>query len=614
MTEDVPAPGAAPASARYLHSRRDIAAVSAAVIIGLIVIWAFRFRGWYPHDEGTLGQAAERILRGEIPHRDFDDPYTGGLGLLHALVFRLGGIGTTALRNHLALVATLWFGGIFWLLTRWLRPAGAALAAALIVMWSVPLYPAAMPSWYVLFLTCAAGGVLVLSPRHRYRAAFVAGGLIGLAALAKITAAFALSGAAFALVAMRQDEDAPRRGAIEVVVAAVVFGLMVLRLLSGSLDARVIAHLALPPLAIAAGVAWREIRHGRARGFGVDPELWRRVGALCGGAAIPVVLYGAWLARHDALMPFLASTHAVVGGRVASASLPPPTVRSIVYALPLLAVLLGSAAWMRVRPAVVLVAGIALGILAWSSPTVHGDIWKAFRGLLPAGAVLCCILWPRGLGAGDPVARRALIVFAPLTGIMVLTQYPFAATIYFVYVIPLLILALAGAIALRPPASQRPVAVLGVLLVLFSAAEVIPGAGETTGMTAHGEAFAWLDLRRSHLLVPADEAARYGALIGALDSLPPGAIWAGPDAPEVAFLAGRIDLNRSFFGFLNDAGQDRPDFASRLVARDARIVVVDTAPPFSRPLSQAARDSVTRYFPRTSSVEYFEIHWRGVGP
>jgi hypothetical protein len=60
--------------------------------------------------------------------------------------------------------------------------------------------------------------------------------------------------------------------------------------------------------------------------------------------------------------------------------------------------------------------------------------------------------------------------------------------------------------------------------------------------------------------------------------------------------------------------QRRPDFASRLVARGARIVVIDTAPSFSRPVSQAALDSVTRYFPHTSSVDNFEVHWRGDGP
>ena len=133
-------------------------------------------------------------------------------------------------------------------------------------------------------------------------------------------------------------------------------------------------------------------------------------------------------------------------------------------------------------------------------------------------------------------------------------------------------------------------------------------------MTAQGESHAWLDLPRSHLLVPTDEAERYRVLIAVLDSLPAGPIWAGPDAPEVAFLSARVDLNRSFFGFLNDVEQRRPDFASKLVAGGARIVVIDTAPSFSRHVSQAALDSVTRYFPHTSSVDNFEVHWRGDGP
>jgi len=51
-----------------------------------------------PHDEGTLGQAAERVLQREMPHRDFEDPYTGGLSYLDALVFRLLGPNLIGLR------------------------------------------------------------------------------------------------------------------------------------------------------------------------------------------------------------------------------------------------------------------------------------------------------------------------------------------------------------------------------------------------------------------------------------------------------------------------------------------------------------------------------------
>ena len=48
-------------------------------------------RGWIPSDEGTFGQSAERVLQGELPHKDFDEGYTGGLTHLHALAFRVAG-------------------------------------------------------------------------------------------------------------------------------------------------------------------------------------------------------------------------------------------------------------------------------------------------------------------------------------------------------------------------------------------------------------------------------------------------------------------------------------------------------------------------------------------
>jgi len=41
-------------------------------------------RYWIPLDDGTLAQSAERVLLGELPHRDFGDPYTGLNALLGA--------------------------------------------------------------------------------------------------------------------------------------------------------------------------------------------------------------------------------------------------------------------------------------------------------------------------------------------------------------------------------------------------------------------------------------------------------------------------------------------------------------------------------------------------
>ncbi|MEM7349697.1 MAG: hypothetical protein AAF657_02750, partial [Acidobacteriota bacterium] len=43
-----------------------------AVAVGYLATLADE--GWIPHDEGMLGQCAERLLQGELPHRDFDEP------------------------------------------------------------------------------------------------------------------------------------------------------------------------------------------------------------------------------------------------------------------------------------------------------------------------------------------------------------------------------------------------------------------------------------------------------------------------------------------------------------------------------------------------------------
>src|SRR5215472_10644479 len=70
-------------------------------------------RGWVPHDEGTLGLSAERVLEGQMPHRDFDD-YTGGLTFLHGLAFRVWGINSGAMRNVLLVFFVAWVPAVFY--------------------------------------------------------------------------------------------------------------------------------------------------------------------------------------------------------------------------------------------------------------------------------------------------------------------------------------------------------------------------------------------------------------------------------------------------------------------------------------------------------------------
>src|SRR5437667_9188175 len=97
-------------------------------------------RGWVPHDEGTLGLSAERVLNGELPHRDFDD-YTGGLTFIHALAFRAFGIDSGSMRIILFAFFVPWIPAVFYVASRFGSVYSAGAATLLAVAWSVPNYP-----------------------------------------------------------------------------------------------------------------------------------------------------------------------------------------------------------------------------------------------------------------------------------------------------------------------------------------------------------------------------------------------------------------------------------------------------------------------------------------
>jgi hypothetical protein len=208
-----------------------------------------------------------------------------------------------------------------------------------------------------------------------------------------------------------------------------------------------------------------------------------------------------------------------------------------------------------------------------------------------------------------------VLIFVPLAAVMAMTQFPFAAPIYFLYVLPLILIAASAAMSLQPVRSQQLAGITAVLYIAFGLVQVIPGAPDSLAMSAdHSPDLAWLEVPRARLLVPSDDAVLYRQLVVALDSLPPGPIWAGPDAPEVAFLSGRVDLNRAFFAFLTSDLPPSEALAGELAGRGAQAIVVDTAPSFSAVFTPAALDSVAKYFPRVQTVDRFRIHTRGRMP
>ena len=99
------------------------------------------------------------MLAGQVPHRDFDDIYTGALAYLHAAFFAIGSHRRRRCAFRVRVRAALGRRDVCDRTA--LRAAGRrGIAGDTALVWSVPNYPASLPSWFNLFF--ATFGTLAL--------------------------------------------------------------------------------------------------------------------------------------------------------------------------------------------------------------------------------------------------------------------------------------------------------------------------------------------------------------------------------------------------------------------------------------------------------------------
>jgi hypothetical protein len=565
-------------------------------------------RGWIPHDEGTLAQSAERTLHGELPHRDFDEVYTGGLSYANAAAFRVLGTNLMSLRWLMFVGFVAWVPALYYCATRFARPAVAGWVTALGVAWSVPTYSAAMPSWYNLFFATWGTAALLRHVETGQRRWLVAAGLVGgLSCLVKVVGLYYVAAVLLFLVFRERalhpaspGRPVARWQPYPLAVGAGLLGFVALLvwLVHRQLDAAAVLHFVLPGAALAA-LGYRECAAADAPTSRRFATLFRLLSPFALGVLIPVAVF---------LLPYLRSGsgaalwHGVFTAparRFDFAARGLPGATSALAALPV-AALLGIVPLPRV-PAQRAALGLLLFVLLVFLVLSRHAVWYSVRPLLPLTVLVG--VWQLSRAGTDlaPPARQQLLLVLSVAALVSLVQFPFAAPIYFAYVAPLAALA---ALAVVAAEQQRlrlfPGAVLALYLV-FAVVNTHP-SHEQSGPLA---------LARGGLVVPARDAARYDTLIALLRAHATGAYaYAAPDCPEVYFLAALRNPTRTIWDFLDDSAGRTARVVRALDDHYVTAVAIDTRPPFSGPLSPDLLDSLARRYPRRESIDVFLVRWR----
>ena len=581
-------------------------------------------QGWVPHDDGSFAQSAQRVLDGQLPHREFAELYTGGLTFLNAAVFAALGEDLVWLRLPMFVLFLAYVPCFYAISRRFVDPPVALLATAFAVVWSVPVYPAAVPSWYLLFFAIFGTYCVIRHFETGGRWWLVAAGLFGGLAIAfKIVGIWFVVAALVSLLVAEQEAGADaegrrlRFGAWGLVVAAVAVAALGLAVavLRPHLGGAELANLLVPVAGLCAVPVVAARRCSGAAGVRLR-ALGRRVLPFCLGAALPVAVVAVPYLAAGAVGDLFDGVFVAPRSRLDYSYEPLPGAASLLWALPVVAALLVRQRVPAARRAVDVVGVAVAGALVVTAGFDRSYLllWHAARALAPvlvvAGALL--LAFRPGL-VGDAGRRLALLLVLLVAGFGSLVQFPFGAPVYFCYAAPLFALA---AVALASSTGlgggMLPVALLGAY-VAFGLLYLDRASIATLGIEYRRDPqTVILDSDVASIRVSPSDRETYRRAAGLLQRHSPGEYaFAGPDAPELYVLSRRKNPTRALFDFVDMSDSARgASLVRALREREVTAIAINGRPDFSAPLDPATVRRLQALYPQHAEVGKFDVRWR----
>jgi hypothetical protein len=586
-------------------------------------------RGWAPEDEGILGQAAERVLHGEMPHRDFNDPYTGGLSYVDAAAFRILGTNLMTLRVVLYAFFVLWVPAVFAAAREFSGPYASAAVTLAAVAWSVPNYSAAMPSWFCLFFaTFGTLAILKYIRNPRIEFLILAGLCGGLSVLIKSPGLYFVAGALLFFV--YREQSLAQRGEPSnercyayfsfVVVSLVLFITAICKLVLTTGGWGEFLHFVYPALAIVILLVIRETISCGLSSAARFRTLFAMVGPFAAATALPIIVFFVMYWRRGAVHQLIVGLFVYHFRRLLEANFPAP---GAIFLIPtmVLATLVFYIARMRgvlrssVSALIMLLAALLL-ITSRGNYASYQIIFQSIRNIVPVitTAGLLTLQTRRKTTGSSEAQNEQIMLLVCVTALCSLVQFPFAFPLYFCYVAPLAMLCAAALMSQLPTPPRLILYTAATVSILFGVFVLRPGFINRVGARyEQDEQSTRLSLPRAGgLRVSKSSADEYNELIPFVRQLAGGQpILAGPDSPEIYFLTSLPNPTPIFFDFFHEPNEyqelmrgmlDRPSFI--------HVVVIKSDPLHSRYHRDIFKSLVIGRFPHKRKFPSFEVFWR----
>ena len=597
-------------------------------------------RGWIPHDDGALAQSAERVLNGQLPHRDFVEIYTGGLSYLNAFAFRLFGVNLGSLRLMMFLFFLAWIPAVFFVAKEIVPDWLAGGLTLLVVAWSVPNYTVPMPSWYNLFFaTFGVAALFCYVKRPSVLWLFTAGVCGGISFLFKSVGLYYVAGVLLFFVFYEQSETQKSEQPGNktsflysgfVTVSLLIFLGIIASLIRRQFGAAEVVHFFVPQVAVVTLLLLREWMVRRTPDGGPQisvasnavrfARLLRMGTPFLAGVFVPVALFLIPYYRAGALMDFFHGVFALPAKRMLGAFMHPPNLVWFLPAFVLAAAIFASFRTSRKTRAILAVAmsvlWVVLLIASFQYPMAYQVLWNMVRWMIPLLAICgatALFYFQRMPSPPCELGQERIMILVSLSATCSLVQFPFAGPIYFCYVAPLALLASAAILAALPRPPHALLASAGAIALLFPVLVIRSGGLLDLGWNyAPDEQTTQLTLPRAgRLRVSAEMTQQYDEAIPLLrEHAGAHPILAAPDCPEVYFLGNFENPTGTMFEIFDDPAGYQERIEKLVEDKRVKAILINNDPGFSEYFVDLLENVADDKFPFAQTVGKFEVRWR----
>jgi len=585
-------------------------------------------QGYIPVDDPLLAHAAERTLNGEMPQVDFHDNYTGGLSYLHAFALRIFGIRLISLRFMLFSFFLVWVPTFWYIASRIASSLAACLITLLAVVWSIPIYPSPVGSWYSLyFATFGTASLMRFIETRHSRWIFLAGLSAGLSFLAKISGLYLLAALGMFLVFdeqnVRGSTNLERRTStsylypVLITLAMLAFNSALFLLIHSKPGATEFYHFVIPGLMLSVLLVTRDWHNPGSPALVRFRQMGTRLGPFVLGFVAPVTVFLIPYAYTGTLGKLF--TEIFVRPRARLQFVFSPAIHPVgaIFSIPVFVILLLDADLKglisrRVAGALFcLLLGVTL-LVSLRHPGLARWVWVSAATTIPLIVVVGVIILWRGR-TGPEESSRLMLLLA-VVAMCSLIQFPYFVPMYFCYVAPLAMLAFAGlSVRPRPYHSMSLLLPLAVFYLVFGILVIMPNQIYNKALSFEPEPQEAFTLPRAGGIRGAKATVEMTeqAVSMVLAHSGGAAIYAGPDSPEFYFLTGLRNPTPNLVEFLGGADGEPSHLFTAIEKAGVKAVVLNHIPGNdSGPLPAELVAKFKDRFPESVTIGPLEVRWR----